>query len=422
MTVGQHEDPYRWLILALSTLSNAVLVAAPSMALAVLFNEIQRDLQLTLVEVGLIWSIGSLPGIFLSLLGGALGDRFGAKRMYLVIAVLAGSLGIARGFAQNFAQLIVLNSLIGGVSMLGTINSYKACGTWFPRRQLGLANSLLAMGMAGGFLIGSLISATWLSPWLGGWRNVLILYGVLGGLFAVPWLLTRAAPSFAGPPGTASAQARAASTSLPTAVPMRESLAAVVRLRAVWMLGLVLLGLSGCVQGLLGYLPLYLRGIGWDPAAADGALALFHTVSLVFALPIALISDRLGTRNRVLWVALASMAAGVGAVAFVTGVGVWVAIVAAGMVRDGFMSIYMTAVVEVDGVGARYVGTATGFAMVLGSLGSLFGPPIGNSLAAISPNAPFLFWAFLAVAAMAALAFVPEARRPLSAPAVAEPI
>lgn len=78
MNVERHEDPYRWIILALSTLSNAVLVAAPSMALAVLFNEIQHDLHLTLVEVGMIWGIGALPGIFLSLIGGALGDRFGA--------------------------------------------------------------------------------------------------------------------------------------------------------------------------------------------------------------------------------------------------------------------------------------------------------------------------------------------------------
>jgi len=51
-------DLYRWVILALSTLSIAVLVAAPSMALAVLFNEIQRDLRRALVEVGLIWSSG----------------------------------------------------------------------------------------------------------------------------------------------------------------------------------------------------------------------------------------------------------------------------------------------------------------------------------------------------------------------------
>ncbi len=418
MNVERHEDPYRWIILALSTLSNAVLVAAPSMALAVLFNEIQHDLHLTLVEVGMIWGIGALPGIFLSLIGGALGDRFGAKRMYLVIAVLAGSLGIARGLAQDFTQLIVLSSLIGGVAMLGAITSYKACGTWFPRRQLGLANSLLAMGMAGGFLIGSLISATWISPLLGGWRNVMVFHGVLGGVFAVPWLLTRAAPTTATPPGVPSAQAGAEPASPPAAVPVRESLAVVVRLRAVWMLGLVLMGLSGCVQGVLGYLPLYLRGIGWDPAAADGALALFHTVSLVFALPIALSADRLGTRNRILWVALAPMSAGVVTVAFATGLGIWVAIVAAGIVRDGFMPIYMTAVAEVEGVGARCVGTATGFAMVLGSLGSLFGPPIGNSLAAISPNAQFLFGARLS---LAALAFVPEPRRAFPTSALVEP-
>lgn len=415
MASQRQDDPYRWTILGLSTLSNAVLAAAPSMALSVLFSEIQRDLHLTLIQVGVLWSIGALPGVVISLFGGALGDRFGAKRMYIVIALLVGGLGAGRSLAQDYGQLILLNSLLGGASMLATINSYKACGTWFPSRQLGLANSVLAMGMAGGFLIGSLVSATWLSPWLGGWRNVLLFYSGLGALLVVPWLFSRAAPPTATEPGAAQA-------ARPAVVSMRESLAVVTRLRGVWLLGLVLLGLSGCVQGLLGYLPLYLRGIGWAPAAADGALALFHMLSLAFALPIALLSDRLGSRKTVLLATLASIALGVGALSVVTGVAVWVAIIAAGMVRDGFMSIYMTAVVEVEGIGPRYVGTATGLTMVLGGLGALVGPPIGNSLAALHPGAPFMFWATLALAALGVLVCVSEPTRRPKVKALVEPV
>jgi len=401
-------SPYRWLILTLATLTNAVVVAAPSMALSVLFDEIQTDLNLTLVEVGFIWSIAALPGILVSLLGGALGDRFGPKRLLILISVLGGGLGALRGFAFDFLSLVVMNSLLGAVAMLVPLSGFKACGMWFPRKQLGLANGVLSMGMAGGFLIGSLISATWLSPWLGGWRNVLILYGVLGLILAVPWWFTRAAPS-------------ATSAVAVPVVPMRDALAAVGRLRNMWLLGFVLLGLSGCVQGLLGYLPLYLRNVGWAPATADGALALFHTVSLAFTLPIAFSSDRLGSRKRVLVVALTAMMLGVAAVSFVSGVGVWVAVVLAGIVRDGFMAIYMTAVVEVEGVGPRYAGTATGFVMVLASLGNLLAPPIGNSLAASGPGLPFVFWAALAATALVILLLTPEGRRPDEVPALAEP-
>ncbi len=97
------------------------------------------------------------------------------------------------------------------------------------------------------------------------------------------------------------------------------------------------------------------------------------------------------------------------------------AVVLAGFVRDGFMAIYMTAVVEVEGVGPRYAGTATGFVMVFASLGNLLAPPIGNTLADLGPGVPFWFWAGLALTALVILTLVPERERAQPVAAVAEP-
>lgn len=394
-------DPYRWNILALATLTNAIVAAAPLMALSVLFNEIQNDLHLTLVEVGVVWSITALPSVFTSLLGGALGDRFGPKRVILFICVSAGVMGAARGFAVDFASLLILNLIVGGLTAFVTLSGFKICGIWFAPRQLGLANGVLSLGMAGGFLIGSLVSATWLSPALGGWRNVLIFYGVLAVLLVLPWSFTRSAP----------AVTRTVDAAALEQVPMRKALAAVVRLRSIWLLGLVLFGVSGCIQAALGYLPLFLRGAGWAPATADGALAMFHTVSLVFTLPIALGSDRLGSRKRVLLIALVAMVLGVGAMGLVTGPAVWGAVVLAGFVRDGFMAIFMTAVMEVEGVGPLFAGTATGFVTLFANIGILLAPPIGNKLADFGAGVPFLFWAALVLAALLIMTQVPERKQ-----------
>ena len=216
-------EPYRWYILILATLTNAIVAAAPTMALSVLFSEIQSDLKLTLVEVGILWSIAALPGVLVSLVGGAIGDRFGPKRLIIGIALLAGIFGGLRGWAFNFLSLIVLNTLLGGVTMLVTLAGFKTAGVWFSRRQLGMANGILSIGMAGGFLVGSLVSATWLSPWLGGWRNVFVFYAALSLLLIVPWSLTRSPRSSSGPMAAAA----------PQAASMRESLAAVGRLRLV---------------------------------------------------------------------------------------------------------------------------------------------------------------------------------------------
>jgi MFS family permease len=362
------ESNYRWYILILAALTNTVVVAIQGMCLPVLFKEISTELNLDLVQIGIIWGINALPGIFTMLLGGAAADRFGPRR-------------ILRGLSTGFASLAVTMFLFGLATPFISMNNIKTCGMWFSRRQLGLANGALSMGMALGFLTGSMFSATVLSPWLGGWRNVLFLYGVLAMLLSIPWYFSRTAPVLVRPAGSSGRGS------------LRQNIAYVSRIRNVWLLGLAILGFSGCVQGTLGYLPLYLRGLGWPTANADGASAAFHTISMIFVIPIALLSDRLGTRKKMLTAAGVMVTLGVSLLPFVVGGAVWVTICLAGMVRDGFMAVFLTSIVETEGVGSDYAGTATGMVLVFSGIGNLIAPPLGNSLAYLSPGAPFLLWA-----------------------------
>ena len=43
---------------------------------------------------------------------------------------------------------------------------------------------------------------------------------------------------------------------------MRAAVSHVLQLKNVWLLGFTLFGVGGCIQGVLGYLPTYLRDIG----------------------------------------------------------------------------------------------------------------------------------------------------------------
>jgi cyanate permease len=240
---------------------------------------------------------------------------------------------------------------------------------------------MVSGGMALGFMLGSLISATVLSPLLGGWRNVLIFYGLIALAMSVPWFLSREAPARDDTSGHHKAS-----------VSPREAFPHILRLRNVWILSLAILGQSACVQGTLGYLPLYLRDVGWPAAQADSALAAFHGVSLLAVIPIALLSDRFRSRKGILMLATLLLVVGVGLLAVVDGPLVWLAVVIAGLMRDGYMAVFFTTLIEVKGVGAAYAGTASGVSSVLFRLGSMVSPAIGNSLAGVSPNVPFAFW------------------------------
>jgi predicted MFS family arabinose efflux permease len=390
---------YKWYILILAALTGAFTIGAPAMSLAVLFNEISADLHLNLVQIGLLWSIGSLPAIFTSPLCGAIDDRFGPKRVILVGTLLVAVAAGLRGLATSFISMLLIIILIGILLPLVTMSSYKICGIWFPRQQLGLANGILSMGLALGLLIGSMFSATVFSPWLGGWRNVMFFYGGIAALFCIPWYFSRPAPYHAG---LSSAETKSVS--------MRQALVHILKLKNIWLLGITVMGVSGCVQGLSGYLSLFLRGQGWAATNADGALSLLSAMSMLFVLPIALWSDRLGARKKIVLGMVALISVGTGLLSFANGLLVWGAVVMVGMVRDGTTALLMTMTIESDGVGPLYAGTASGFVMFFMFIGNFLSPPIGNKLADFATGLPFIFWAGLAVLGILSLSFSKAAR------------
>jgi CP family cyanate transporter-like MFS transporter len=380
---------YRWYILILTALTMALTVAVPGMCIPVLFDEISKNLDLSRTQIGMIWGIGALPSILMALVGGSIGDRFGPKRVLLVACILSGITGALRGLSENFISLIGTGFLFGLLSASVPMNAMKTCRIWFPSHQLGLATGVISMGMALGFMVSSMISATVMSPWLGSWRYVLAFYGVIAMLLSIPWIFTQDAPV-----EETSAGVRVYPPSL------REMFSHVAHIKRMWLLGFAILGIGGCVQATLGYLPLYLRDIGWAGARADSVAASFHLASMIFVIPLALGSDRLGSRRKVLIAAVLMITTGIGLLSVVDGLLVWGAVIMAGMVRDGFMAVFFTMTMETDGIGPTYAGTATGFVLVWSGLGALIAPPLGNSLASITPGLPFVFWAGMALAGL----------------------
>jgi len=379
-TTRVQSDAYKWLVLALATFTFTFVVAIPQMSLPVLFDEISTDLNLSLVQVGWIWGVGSVMGILVGLFGGPVGDRFGPKRTLAVACLFIGIAGAARGLSNGFAMLAFTMLVTGFAQWSIPMYVHKTCGVWFPKEQLGMANGVVSVGMALGFLLGSLLAATVISPLFGGWRNVLFVYGAVAILFGMFWWISQEKAGFEAQQSD-------------QRITYREAIGHVLRLGNVWLLCIATAGVSGCVNGMMGFLPLYLRDLGWQPAIADSTLASFHAASMLFAIPIALFSDRVGSRRGVLMAAALLIGTGTGLLGFASGVLISVAVLIAGIARDGFMAISMTAIIEVKGIGARFAGSATGLNMSVMAIASVFAPPVGNWLAKFGPGLPFLFWA-----------------------------
>ncbi len=379
-TPHTQSDAYKWQVLALAACTFTFVVAIPQMSLPVLFDEISADIGLNLVQVGWIWGIGSAMGILVGLIGGPIGDRFGSRRTLTVACLLIGVAGAARGLSNSFAMLAFTVLITGFAQWSMPMNVHKTCGVWFSKKQLGMANGVVSVGMALGFLSGALLAATVFSPLLGGWRKVLFVYGAVAVLFGAFWWFSQE-------------KARDENRRSSQMVTLRDAVGHVIQLPNVWLLCIATAGVSGGVNGLLGYLPLYLRGLGWEPAMADSTLASFHAASLVCAIPIALLSDRVESRRGVLMAAALLIGTGTGLLGFASGILISAAVIMAGIARDGFMAITMTAVIEEKGVGPRFAGSATGLNISLMGVANVFAPPAGNWLAQFGSGLPFLFWA-----------------------------
>ncbi len=389
---------YKWYVLTLGTLTHTLVMAMPWMSLPVLFKEISEDLDLSLVQIGTAWGMFPLAGMFVVLLGGLLGDRFGVKRTLTALCFLTGLSVALIGLSGSFISFVATMFLFGLLGINIPTNVHKAAGIWFPGQQLGLANGIAAMGMGLGFTLGSMIGATVLSPLLGGWRNVMFLYGAVSVGMSILWLLSRSGPGW----GKSSA-------SPASSVPFRQALSRVVGIRGVWLLGLCILGQMACIQGVVGYISLYLQDIGWTAASADGSLAAANAAATIATIPIVFLSDKLGSRKIVLLGAILITAISTGLLSVASGALIWVLVIMALLTRDGFMAVLVTMITETKGVGAVYAGTALGLTMTLSRLGGCISPPLGNSLASsANPGSPFILWAAFGAVALFGCYFVKE--------------
>jgi cyanate permease len=344
--------------------------------------------------LGVIWGIPAFAGVVSVFFAGLLADRYGAIRVMAIACILSGTFGALRGTTDGFLTLALVTFFFALPMWVIPNNVFKVTATWFSGRRMVVANGVISAGMGLGFTIGALISATTLSPLFGSWRGVLILYGGMSVLIGLIWLLTVREHH----------QVRLGAS--PEKVPLRQSVARVFPLKSIWFLGLTMLGFSGCIQGILGYVPTYLRNLGWSVASADGPLSVFSGLSMLGVIPLTMLSSKIGLKKAVLFPILVVTIVGVALLPVMGDSMVWVIMIIVGVARDGFMATALTMSTETEGVGVVYAGTAMGLTQTLMSLGGLIAPILGNSLAdPANPAAPYPFFVWSAFGMLALIAF-----------------
>jgi len=177
----------RWFVVGLLFLAG-VINYLDRAALSIAAPLIQKDLDFSHAQMGIVFSSFFIGYALFNFVGGVLSDKIGAKKVF------GASMGIwsifcgATALASSLVSLIVLRVLFGmGEGPFSSSNS-KMVNNWFPRREVASAIGVISSGTPlGGALAGPVVGYMAIRF---GWRWAFVAIMVLGLLWLVVWTLS----------------------------------------------------------------------------------------------------------------------------------------------------------------------------------------------------------------------------------------
>lgn len=158
---------------------------------------IRRELELTPLQLGAIFSAFQLAyGIF-EIPSGWLGDRFGPRRMLVRIVVWWSVFTVLTGRMTGFFSMWITRFLFGAGEAGAYPNAACVVSRWFPFVERARAHGLIWMSSRLGGAFAPLLVAPMLDPDKAGvvfgfstyvgWRAVFYIFGSFGFVWAVAW-------------------------------------------------------------------------------------------------------------------------------------------------------------------------------------------------------------------------------------------
>jgi cyanate permease len=332
---------------------------------------------MTKAQMGMIMGALTLASLIFAPIGGALSDRIGSRWAFGMAILIIAVGSVLRAAAGSVTGLVCFMFIIGaGIAVVGP-NMPKALGMWFPKNELAMANgiAMAAMGIGGAIAMG--ISATVLSPALGGWRNIMLIVSAFVLASGVLWMFFFREQQ------------------VPGAEKPRQNIAAnfkkVLGVKDLWLLaafyGFNMVGLMSTIA----LLPTTLEERGVTNAGVYVSLMMGTTV--VFNILGGLLSDRTGKRKPFLLVSAAMLGLCFISFATVTGVPLIAGLVLAGAALGTIATVLMIIPVELETIGQQLAATAVGLIFMIGNTAGFIGPIVSGKLIDVtgSPWGGFLF-------------------------------
>ena len=372
MTSSESLPGYRWVILAIVTITHIVAISLIWTAVSVLAPEVATELAIPATEAVFAYSLISIMFVFLMLPGGMLADYFNVRWVVGIGALIAG-IGTALRWGFPTYPGLIAGSIIAGIGMsLVNPNLIKTATEWFPSDQLGFAQGVVFAGWGVGAGLAGLLSRDLLLDTVGSWENVFLVYGAVTIVNAVVWLFLVRSPTaqeesnYEGLPGSQSNSGDSTTSIIRDIISRRDSYFA------------SLLTTCGFYTG-VGFVGLFPTWASASPFSISGALLggsffLIAVGSVMFSA----ISDYTG-RKAVLYLTLTGQISGALIVGFAPSQLIFVlGAVLVSLCGGGLFGMFYVLPGELPGMTPARAGTMAGVLLSIGQIGAVAGPVIGG--------------------------------------------
>lgn len=314
--------------------------------------------------MGSIMGAWQLTYIGFAIPSGILLDRMGSRWALTLGAFVIGLSALVRGFAPDYVSMLLAVMLFGVGGPIISAGLPKVITAWFEGQSRGLAMGIYMTGPAVGGIVSLTLTHSVLLPWLGGWRELMMVIAVitfLGGLF---WFAIASNPLLA----SHESRGRAAG-----GLPQGKVLRMLVTQPPVLIVLLMSMGVFFFNHGLNNWLPELLRQGGMTLIEAGYWAAIPTVVGIAASLMI----PRLATPGRrfIILAVLAGIAAGASLLLQVQAEPILLTgLLLQGIARSTMMTVLILTLVELPGIGDRYAGVASGMFFTAGEVGGVLGP------------------------------------------------
>lgn len=388
----------------------------PMLALSVLLNYVDRGAigvaaplmkdELALSATGFGLAVSAFFWIYapMCVTAGLLCDRMCVYRLFAAGVGLWAVSTLMTGLVSGLAMLVVLRLFLGLGESIAFPGSSKIIAAEVPPERRGAANSMIAAAIAFGPAVGTLAGGLIMIEY--GWRAIFLLFGLVTLLWLVPWQMV-------------SRPVRAHTFATPATDPY--PVGRLLRLPALWMMGIGHFLSNYGFYFLLAWLPLYLvKTAGYSIGEMTALTTIGFAAQGVAALALGRASDLWVARGMaegplrkaLMGIAHLTLAVAIGGILLAPStivLGMWLVIagVAAGLVST---NLYCLAQMF---SGPRAAGSWVGVQNALGNVSGIVGPIVTGLIVDRLGGYDYAFYTAAAVSGFGALwwwVVVPQVR------------